>query len=172
MWAKMRLLRLNKRPLWYANPTGQVFPQVDENGYETGESIPLYTEPVLLPLNVSGASGEAAAEAFGAFTDYSRTAAAPIGCPLVEGSMVWFGSDPKDTAERLAVSLTGDVLRVQGLPPDTQAEVYTVSSSLNHPNYRVVRVAESLNGILYALKEVVGEWSFGYVLANKVSKTP
>lgn len=117
----MRTLLRNRRALWYANPTGTREAILDENGNETGETRPAFTEPKRILLNVSAAAGEAAANPFGAFADYSRTLAALPGCPLVLGSRVWFGTEPP----------------------------------AKH-NYIVSGVADSLNGLLYALKEVTG----------------
>ena len=115
----MRDFARNKRQLWYANMVSEE-PVTDEWGYETGETNVVYEEPVLAAYNVSGASGEAAAEAFGAFTDYSRTIST---CdkqhPFKIGTRVWFGVNPPS----------------------------------GH-NYVVSKVADSLNSVLVALKEV------------------
>lgn len=116
----MRSLNRNKRRIWYANLESST-PVTDADGNETGESDDKFTDPpVELWLNISAATGQAVAEAFGAFTDYNRAiSTCDLDCPLKEGSRVWFGSDP----------------------------------SADH-NYVVVRRADSLNSLLYALKEV------------------
>lgn len=115
----MRDLLRNKRKIWYANFVSSSI-KYDDNGNEMG-AVDEYTDPALLRINVSAATGEAAAEAFGAFTDYNRTlATADMSCPLQEGSHVWFGVEP-------------------------EAETY---------NYVVVKSADSVNGLLFALKEV------------------
>lgn len=117
----MTSLNANKRKLWYANPTGETVPVTDAWGNETGEEEQVYTDPVSIQLNVSAASGAKTAEAFGSFTDYSRTiVTADMACPLKLNSRIWFGTYPP----------------------------------YEH-NYVVVRVADCLNGLLYALKEVV-----------------
>ena len=87
----MRSLNRNKRSLYYANYVRdkRIF---DEYGYETGESTPVYDDPVELRCNVSAASGEDAVEAFGSFTAYNRVVCvADTSCPLDEKSVVWFG---------------------------------------------------------------------------------
>lgn len=114
----MRALLRNRRKIWYANPVSRESIK-DEWGNETGEERVTFSDPQPMLINVSAASGEVAAEAFGAFTDYSRTLAACNNAPLEEGSAVWFGP----------------------VPPAPH-------------NYTVVKVADSLNGWLYALKEV------------------
>lgn len=91
----MRDLLRNKRTLWYALRTGEV-PNVDENGFETGETVPTYSVPVLLRCNVSAPRGEDIAEAFGTHKAYSRTVSvSDTSCPLAEDSIVWFGADPQ-----------------------------------------------------------------------------
>lgn len=114
----MRSLQRNRRTIYYANFVSSQ-PAVDEFGNETGERIVEYGEPELLRVNISSASGEAVAEVFGSFTDYSRTISVTGPCPLVEGSHVWFG----------------------------------ISTDKPH-NYEVVRAADSLNGTMFALREV------------------
>ena len=93
----MRSLERNKRILWYANLIKSDDID-DEWGYDTGEDNEVYTDPpVELHMNVSAATGEAAAEAFGAFTDYSRViSTCDLQCPLEIGSRVWFGVKPDE----------------------------------------------------------------------------
>lgn len=116
----MRSLQRNMRELWYANLESST-PVYDEWGNETGETDDAYTSPpVAFSANVSAATGQAAAEAFGAFTDYSRViSTCDMDCPLKVGTRVWFGAEP----------------------------------TKDH-NYVVVRIADSLNALLIALKEV------------------
>lgn len=117
---RMRDLLRNRRKLWYATYLRDE-PIRDDDGNLTAESQAVYTDPVAIYLNVSAASGEAAAAAFGAFTDYSRTiSTADMKCPLNEGCWLWVDTDPE---------------------------------SEDH-DYEVVKKAKSLNGILYALREV------------------
>ena len=116
----MRSLNRNKRSLFYALRMGEA-PNTDEYGNETGESTPVYGPITELLCNVSPASGEEIVQAFGSFTDYTRSVCvADVGCPIAEDSIVWFGVEP-----------TG---------PN---------------NYIVTMKADSKNGIMYALKEIV-----------------
>ena len=87
----MRNLNRNKRQIHYALRTGEV-PNVDEAGFETGEPIPVYDAPNPLLCNVSAASGADAVQAFGSFTNYSRTmCVSDPSCPIDENTIVWFG---------------------------------------------------------------------------------
>ncbi len=115
----MRSLQRNWRKLYYASPQSTE-PIFDEYGNETLETKTIYSEPVELNVNVSANIGEDSVNVFGAQTEYSRTVTfCGATCPLVEGSIVWFGVD----------------------------------ASESH-NYIVVKVADSKNGFLIALREV------------------
>ena len=86
----MRSLERNKRTLYYAVYLGEE-PLLDDRGFETGESKPIYGDKLMLRCNISPASGEEAVEAFGSFTNYTRAVCvADNNCPLTEESVVWF----------------------------------------------------------------------------------
>ena len=90
----MRDLMRNKRLLYYALLEGETA-NVDEWGNETGESTPRYSRPFKLLCNVSASAGEDAVQAFGNFTNYSRTVVvSDVSCPMDEDSIVWFGVEP------------------------------------------------------------------------------
>lgn len=90
----MRNLNRNRRTIYYALRTGDV-PIIDENGNETGESAPAYSVTTPLRCNISAATGYDAVQAFGNFTEYTRTVCvADASCPMNEESIVWFGVDP------------------------------------------------------------------------------
>ena len=99
----MRGLNRNKRQIYFALCTGEIT-NLDEYGNETGESTPTYGKAIALRQNVSGAFGEEAVQAFGSFTGYSRTmCVADVNCPIVEGSVVWFGVSPPDPYNYIVV---------------------------------------------------------------------
>lgn len=86
----MRSLGRNKRTLHYALRIGEVVNR-DEYGNETGETTPKYGKPVELNCNVSAATGVDAVQAFGNFTEYSRSVCvSDTACPMDENSVVWF----------------------------------------------------------------------------------
>ena len=87
----MRALERNKRILHYAVYVREE-PLLDERGFETGESQPIYGEIMELRCNISPATGEEAVEAFGTYANYSRAVCvADNNCPLAENAIVWFG---------------------------------------------------------------------------------
>lgn len=90
----MRTLNRNKRSIYYALRTGEVDESVDEYGNETGEPVPVYGDAVELKCNVSATTGADVVQAFGNFTNYSRTmCVADPSCPIDENSIVWFGRE-------------------------------------------------------------------------------
>lgn len=92
----MRSLNRNKRLIHYALYVGDNA-IIDEYGNETGEYLPVYGDAVALRCNVSSATGEDAVQAFGSFTNYTRTiCVSDSDCPITERSVVWFGIDPKE----------------------------------------------------------------------------
>lgn len=87
----MRDLKRNQRTLYYALRTGETA-NYDEYGNETGESTPTYGKIMALNCNVSASVGEDTVNAFGSFTNYSRTIiVGDTACPMDEESIVWFG---------------------------------------------------------------------------------
>lgn len=92
----MRSLNRNKRMIHYALYMGEE-PIKDKFGHETGERKPTYGETTMLHCNVSSASGEDAVEAFGNFTNYTRTmCVSDVSCPIDEQTVVWFGVAPTE----------------------------------------------------------------------------
>lgn len=90
----MRTLNRNKRTIYYALLTGEDT-TLDEYGNETGEPKPVYGDAVELKCNVSATTGADAVQAFGNFTNYSRTmCVADTNCPIDENTIVWFGIEP------------------------------------------------------------------------------
>lgn len=88
----MRSLGRNKRTMYYALRTGESL-NYDEYGNETGEPTPTYSEPIRLRCNISAATGADAVQAFGNFTEYSRSVCvSDTECPMDEHSIVWFNS--------------------------------------------------------------------------------
>lgn len=64
----MRTLKKNQTSLWLVNPVSKV-DAVDEDGYETGESVTTYSTPVLVSLSLYPSNGAIVEEIFG--KDYS-----------------------------------------------------------------------------------------------------
>lgn len=89
----MRSLQRNKRTMYYALYVEDK-PIIDEYGNETSETEPVYTAPKEFRGNVSAATGEDIAQAFGNFTNYTRVlCVAESDCPIAVRTVVWFGVD-------------------------------------------------------------------------------
>ena len=120
----MKALSLNKQTIYYAQLTG-VTDQVI-GGLKTGEKVKTYSDPTAYRINVSAARGTADIEQFGINDNYDRTlATSDMTCPFTEETILWIGI----------------------LPTDAQGNVVA-------HNYRVTKVARSLNSITYAVRKV------------------
>ena len=120
----MRDLMRNKRSLWYAIPQGST-PILDDYGNDTLEVETVFSSPLHLQANVSANLGQEAVQAFGAQTEYSRTASlVQDECPLVEGCRVWFRVEPNGqgtnynyTVARVADSKNGFLIALREVSP-------------------------------------------------------
>ena len=88
----MRLLRRNKQTIYYALYEGKK-PLTDEYGNSTGEYEVLYSEPILLKINVSAARGEYSTRQFGEMENYDKILVTDdINLPISETSILWIDS--------------------------------------------------------------------------------
>lgn len=144
----MHVLGRNKEYLWYANPTGEQY-VTDANGYKTGERKITYATPTKVKMSMAissgannlGSQGMAELERYGIATGYTHRAVTDdMDCPMGEESLVWYKIEPTriETRERI---INGQRQEVQTLIP------------VPH-NFKVVRKAQSLNHLIYYLKEV------------------
>lgn len=140
----MHVLGRNKEYLWYSNPTGEQY-VTDSNGYKTGEKTMTYGTPVRTRMSMAissgannlGSQGMAELERYGITTGYTHRAVTDdMDCPMNEESLVWYKITPTRT----------EVTTVNG---------QTVEREVPVPhNFKVVRKAQSLNHLIYYLKEV------------------
>lgn len=143
----MKTLKRNQRPFYYCLYQAEV-PIVDEDGFETGETIVTYHDPVQMYANISWAKGESSTEIFGNLENYDKVIVyEDLNCPIDENSVLFVDKAPEYTnvpthrfTERTA--LYGD---------DTY-EIETVSVPV--PDYMVIRVAKSLNSVSVAIRKV------------------
>lgn len=121
----MRTLAINKQTIYYALYNGTQDVVID--GSRTGEKRNDYSPPVKVRMNVSAAKGTADTEQFGITDEYTKTVVTDdMVCPIDTESILWIG-----------------------ITPDANGE----GGAVKH-NYRVVRVAKSINSITYAVREV------------------
>ena len=120
----MKALARNRQEIWYALLSSVT--DATSGNLKTGEKVKTYTTPAALRINVSAARGTADVEQFGVNDNYDRTMATDdMTCPLDETSILWIG-----------------------IP------VYDLQGNVLPHNYKVVRVAKSLNSIMYAIRKV------------------
>lgn len=144
----MRVLERNKQDLWFANRTGESY-VTDGNGLKTGEKEQTYGNPQKIRVSMSmssgannlGSQGMVTLDPYGLTTAYTHNAITEdLNCPMDEEAIVWYGINPTRT-----VTVTRTV----------NGETVTEEQEVPVPyNYRVVRKAQSLNHLIYYLKEV------------------
>lgn len=122
----MRLCERNLTTIHYALYNGMQ-PIYDADGNDTGRSEVAYENPVEIRASVSAARGYSDTEQFGVNLDYEKTViTTDMTCPIAETSVLWVDREPE---------IAND-------------------GSTNTPfDYRVVKVAKSLNYIAYAIKK-------------------
>lgn len=100
----------------------------DSNNHKTGRYQISYANPVKMEASISAARGTADVEQFGISLDYEKTIiTGDMTCPLSESSILWIDKVP--------------VIDEQG--------------ATTTPNdYKIVKVAKSINYIAYAIKKV------------------
>lgn len=115
----MRTLVRNRTPFWYALYEGNT-PDVDDDGYYTGENSPQYTEAVLYEQgNISAAKGDAQIEQFGNLETYDKViVTADMECPITENSILWIDeTDPTKPHDyvvtRIGKSINGIAIAVR-----------------------------------------------------------
>lgn len=136
----MRTLKRNKTTLWYQLYKGNtpiyetdlngnvIFDPVTGDPLLTGDYESGYENPVMFYANVSPARSEASTDPFGVNVEYDKTiCTCDLSLPIDELSMLYVDKEPEFDA-------SGNVA--------------------NKPDYKVVKVARSLNSLLIAIKKV------------------
>lgn len=113
----MRSLKRNQTTVYYANLLEEKQAK-DENGYLTGENIPIYDEKKPLDIYVSANTGDISSQMFGNLSDYDRVmSVSDVNCPINEDSLLWIGVS-KDAphnfvVKKKAVSLNETVFAIK-----------------------------------------------------------
>lgn len=121
----MKLMKRNLSPIHYCLYKGKE-PLLDDSGYETGETRISYESPVSLLCSVSPATGYTQVNMFGNLESYDKVLITDdMSCPIDENTVLFVDKEPEFSQE--------------GVPLF---------------DYRVRRVAKSLNNISYAISKV------------------
>lgn len=136
----MRGLKRNKQKLWYqlylehipvyeTDLDGNIiYDPVTGEPLLTGEYKVGYADPVEFRANVSAARGEANMDPFGVDTQYDKTVCScDMDLPIDELSVLFVDKKPEFDADK---------------------------TLMNTADYKVVKVAKSLNSVLYAIKKI------------------
>ena len=139
----MRSLKRNKQKMYYAlyedskpayetDADGNIIYDIMPDGEKvpriTGTTTSGYSMPVEFEENISTSKGEASAAVFGVDTDYTCTiSTCDMKCPISETSRIWKETEP----------------------------VFNEDGTVNgdSADYTVVKVADSLNSVMYAVKQ-------------------
>lgn len=120
----MKLMKRNLTPVYYCLYSDRQ-PIMDDDGYETGEYGVGYGKAVKLMCSVSPATGYAQAEMFGSLESYDKVLITDdMTCPIDENTVLFIDKEPE----------------FEGGKPKF--------------DYKVRRVAKSLNAISYAVSKV------------------
>lgn len=156
----MHVLERNKQYLWYANPNGVDY-VVDGNGYKTGEKTITYTQPVKVRMSMAissgannlGSQGIAELERYGIVTGYTHKAVTDdLNCTMGEESLVWYKIEPTVTETKTVTRTVTETVDGEEVTTQVTEEV-TTETPVPH-NFKVVRKSQSLNHLIYYLKEV------------------
>lgn len=92
----MTNLTINERQFYYALWEESIV-QEDEWGNETGENVPIYSEPYQMSANISEVRGLATTRTVGIEVDYDATILThDLNCPIDEKSVLWVNTNPND----------------------------------------------------------------------------
>jgi len=121
----MKLQRRNKRTIWYCLYKDRGT-LYDDDGYETGEPAIKYEEPASLKCSVSAAIGNAQVETFGNLESYDKVIITDdMTCPIDENSVLFIDKEPE----------------------------FFNGKPIGY-DYKVIRIAKSLNVISIAISKV------------------
>lgn len=89
-------LIINQRQFYYSL-WEESAPQVDEWGNETGENVPIYSEPTMMEANISEVRGLATTQMSGIDIDYDATILThDMSCPIDEKTVLYINANPFD----------------------------------------------------------------------------
>jgi hypothetical protein len=93
MGARLRDLRINQVPFWYQTYEGEV-DVVDDEGYQTGETVKKYSKPVKALARISPNTGRSESSPFGVNTDYDKSISTVVRLPIDEYSKLFIDIEP------------------------------------------------------------------------------
>ena len=143
----MKTLERNKRTFKYClyDSTRGV---LDEFGNRTGEEIVIYQDPVKMRASVSEATGWSNTQQFGNLESYDKVIVTDdMSCPINESTVLFLDKQEEYTLARTYVVV----------PPQNQNGTETIEVEVVDvpvPDYRVVRVAKSLNSVSIAVRKI------------------
>lgn len=111
----MRSLLRNKIKVYYANYLGKV-EATDDDGNYTGEYISSYTDPKMLKINTSAASGDISTQLFTPTLNYDRVLLTDdTSLDVDENTVFWIEADPYTEPFNYVVKKKAKSLNVLGI---------------------------------------------------------
>ena len=109
----MKMCERNKKTFYYRPYAGKTA-EVDEDGYETGNSTIIYGELVTAKASISPSKGKSSIEMFGSDLNYNKTIITDdMTCSMNENSVVWINNDPEtDTYDYVVVAKAVGLLSI------------------------------------------------------------
>ncbi len=121
---------------------------IDENGNETGETVPSYGEPQQYWANVSPAAGAAQFEQFGSMGNYDKVIVTrDMECPINEQSVLFIDKEPE------YIEIHTHKYEEGGSASEDE-ELVDVTYLLPKYDYLVKRVAKGLDAIAIQVRKV------------------
>ena len=144
----MRTLSRNKQAVYYAT-YGKTEDTTDEYGNIIGAKT-TYSEVRRFMANVSPAKGDAELQQFGINEDYTRTIVTTETLPITNTTILWVGLGKLSEYDSIKSYADGDMVIKDGHIARFNGNDF---EEVPH-NHVVVKVAKSINGTTYAVKEV------------------
>lgn len=158
----MRTANRNKRTIYYCLYRDKA-ELTDEWGNASGEFAPTYDNALSMSANVSPATGNSQTEQFGNLDDYDKVIVTSwMDCPIDENTVLFIDKNPEYATVTVVVptQTTNDSEEETDNETDDseeeQEEPEPVTMTISTPvyDYRVRRVAKSLNHISIAVSKV------------------
>lgn len=124
----MRVMARNRwRGAWLSRKSLQ--PLLDEDGYETGETVAAWSEPVAFRCNVCPPKGNAEQSAFGTDVRYDYVMVLDAGeRDIREGDRIWLSPDEPGWSDG-SVSNAAKSYRVERVSPSEHHVAYALASA-------------------------------------------
>lgn len=143
----MKALKRNKQRFYYCLFQGEVEKR-NEQGRKTGERILQYAEATEMLANISTATGQSSTEQFGNLENYDKVIVFDdLNCPIDESTVLFIDKEPE-----YSQAVTYNITESNTLLGEDEATRIVIE--VPKYDYRVLRIAKSLNSVSVAVSKV------------------